>query len=89
MIRNTKSNDKVEIKIRRSKRTRVSKYYGDNYAGYIIEEDQTNLQEAWSSLNAKLWQEANNNGIGSLESNMIFHLVGLSYVCKSINFKAF
>ena len=36
---------------------------------YTLEEDLSNLQEALSSLDANLWQEAINDDMDSLESN--------------------
>ena len=36
---------------------------------YTLEEDPSNLQEALSSLDADLWQEAINDEMDSLESN--------------------
>ena len=44
---------------------------------YTLEEDPSNLQEALSSLDADLWQEAINNEMDSLESNKTWHLVDL------------
>lgn len=49
---------------------------------YIIEEDIENLQEALSSLDAYLWQEAINGEIDSLESNKTWHLVVFPFGCK-------
>ena len=87
MIRSTKSNDDVETELRRSKRVRVSKDYGKNYATYNVEEDPMNLQEALSSLDADIWQEAINDEIDSLESNKICHSVDLPPGCKPIGCK--
>ncbi|KAK2356784.1 hypothetical protein QL285_094109 [Trifolium repens] len=69
VIRNSESNIEVETELRRSKRVRVAKDYGLNYSAYTLEEDPTNLQEALSSLDADLWQEAINDEMDSLESN--------------------
>ena len=87
VIRSTKSNDDVETELRRSKRVRVSKDYGKNYATYNVEEDPMNLQEALSSLDADIWQEAINDEIDSLESNKICHSVDLPPGCKPIGCK--
>ena len=69
VIRSTESNDNVETELRRSKRVRVAKDYRPDYAAYNVEEDPMNLQEALSSLDVYLWQEAINDEIESLESN--------------------
>lgn len=87
VIRNTESNNEVETKLRQSKRVRFSKDYGPNYVSYTVEEDPTNLQEALSSLDAYLWQEAINHGIDSLESNRTWNLVDLPPGCKPIGCK--
>ena len=51
---------------------------------YTLEEDPSNLQEALSSLDADLWQEAINNEMDSLESNKTWHLVDFPPGCKPI-----
>ncbi|RZC12050.1 hypothetical protein D0Y65_012028 [Glycine soja] len=58
-----------DIEPRRGKRTRIAKEYGPDYMTYTSEEDPSDLQEALSSLDADLWQEAINNEMDSLESN--------------------
>ena len=73
--------------VRRSKRERVAKDYGSDYTAYNVEEDPMNLQEALSSLDADLWQEAINDEIESLESNKTWHLVDLPPGCKPIGCK--
>jgi hypothetical protein len=69
MIRNSESNDEVETELRRSKRIRVAKGYGPDYAAYTIEEDPTNLQEALLTMDADLWQEAISDEMDYLESS--------------------
>lgn len=54
---------------------------GSDYATYTVEEDPRNLQEALSSTDADLWQEAINDDIDSLESNKTWHLVYLPPSC--------
>ncbi|GAU39727.1 hypothetical protein TSUD_144940 [Trifolium subterraneum] len=87
VIRNSESNNEVEIELRRSKRVRVAKDYGPDYSVYTLEEDPTNLQEALSSLDADLWQEAINDEMNSLESNKTWHLVELPPGCKPIGYE--
>jgi hypothetical protein len=87
VIRGSDSNNEVEPELRRSKRVRVAKDYGPDYSAYILEEDPKNLQEALSSLDADLWQEAINDEMYSLESNRTWHLVELPPGCKPIGCK--
>ncbi|KAK2442716.1 putative mitochondrial protein [Trifolium repens] len=87
VIRNSESNIEVETELRRSKRVRVAKDYGPDYSAYTLEEDPANLQEALSSLDADLWQEAINDEMDSLESNKTWHLVELPPGCKPIGCK--
>ncbi|RZB86226.1 Retrovirus-related Pol polyprotein from transposon TNT 1-94 [Glycine soja] len=76
-----------EINPRKGKRARISKNYGPSYMAYTLEEDPSNLQEALSSLDADLWQEAINDEMDSLESNKTWHLVDLPPGCKPIGCK--
>ncbi|CAJ2638290.1 unnamed protein product [Trifolium pratense] len=87
VIPNMDSNDEVETELRRSKRVRVAKDYGPDYAAYTLDEDPKNLQEALSSMDADLWQEAINDEMDSLESNKTWHLVDLPPGCKPIGCK--
>ena len=76
-----------DIEPRRGKRARIAKDYGPDYMAYTLEEDPSNLQEALSSLDADLWQEAINDEMDSLESNKTWHLVDLPPGCKPIGCK--
>ncbi|RZB91995.1 Retrovirus-related Pol polyprotein from transposon TNT 1-94, partial [Glycine soja] len=76
-----------DIEPRRGKRARIVKDYGPDYMAYTLEEDPSNLQEALSSLDADLWQEAINDEMDSLESNKTWHLVDLPPGCKPIGCK--
>jgi transposase InsO family protein len=87
VIRNSESNNEVENELRRSKRVRVAKDYGPDYSAYTLEEDPTNLQEALSSMDADLWQEAINDEMDSLESNRTCPLVDLPPCCKPVGSK--
>jgi hypothetical protein len=54
---------------------------------YTLEDDLTNFQETMSSLDVDLLHETINGQINSLESNMTWHLVGLSLDYKLIGCK--
>ncbi|CAL9003066.1 unnamed protein product, partial [Prunus brigantina] len=68
-------------------RARTAKDFGSDFHMYTLEQDPTTLQEALSSLDADLWQEAINDEMDSLESNKTWHLVDLPPGCKSIGCK--
>jgi hypothetical protein len=87
VIRNSESNKEIETELRRSKRVRVAKDYGPDFSVYSLEEDPTSLQEALSSMDADLWQEAINDEMESLETNRTWHLVELPPGCKPIGCK--
>jgi len=88
MIRSSDENIKSDVtEPRRGKRARVAKEYGPDYLVYTLEEDPTSLQEALSSLDADLWQEAINDKMDSLESNKTWNLVDLPPGCKPIGCK--
>ena len=58
----------VDPELRRSKRPRTIKDFGEDFEMYNVE-DPKNLTEALSSIDANLWQEAINDEMDSLESN--------------------
>ncbi|CAL9017449.1 unnamed protein product, partial [Prunus brigantina] len=75
------------VEPRKSKRARTAKDFGSDFYIYTLEQDPTTLQEALSSLDADLWQEAINDEMDSLESNKTWHLVDLPPGCKTIGCK--
>ena len=75
------------VEPRKSKRARTAKDFGSDFHIYTLEQDPTTLQEALSSLDANLWQEAINDEMDSLESNKTWHLVDLPPSCKTIGCK--
>ena len=54
---------------------------------WLLEDDPTSLQEALSSLDADLWQEAIYDEMDSLQSNETWHLTELPPGCKPIGCK--
>lgn len=52
--------EQIAIKPWRRKRARVAKEYGLNYLVNILEDDPTNIQEDFSSLDVDLWKEGIN-----------------------------
>ncbi|XP_070662455.1 uncharacterized mitochondrial protein AtMg00810-like [Malus domestica] len=74
----------TDIELRKSKRIKVAKDFGSDFHAYTLEEDPKTLQEALTSLDADLWQEAINHEMDSLKSNKTWHLVDLPPGCKAI-----
>ncbi|XP_021732277.1 uncharacterized protein LOC110699091 [Chenopodium quinoa] len=77
----------AEPELRKSKRARVAKDFGPDFVVLNVEEDPSTLQEALTSVDADLWQEAVNDEMDSLESNRTWHLTELPPGCKSIGCK--
>ncbi|KAM7494813.1 hypothetical protein LguiB_029422 [Lonicera macranthoides] len=77
----------TSIEPRKSKRVRTTKDFGPDFYTYTLEDDPCTIQEALSSLDADLWQEAINDEMDSLESNRTWHLVDLPPGCKTIGCK--
>ncbi|GJW26004.1 retrovirus-related pol polyprotein from transposon TNT 1-94 [Tanacetum coccineum] len=68
-IRVNENHDDLDNEPRRSKRARINKNFGPEFCAYTLEEDPSNLQEALTSLDVDMWQEAINDEMESLESN--------------------
>ena len=47
--------------LRRSKRTRMSKYFGPDFLTYLLEDEPQSFKEAMSSPKAPYWKEAIND----------------------------
>ncbi|CAL2270360.1 unnamed protein product [Prunus armeniaca] len=76
-----------EPNVTKSKKARTAKDFGFDFHIYTLEKDPTTLQEALSSLDVDLWQEAINDEMDSLESNKTWHLVDPPPGCKIIGCK--
>ena len=63
--------------LRRSKRHKREKSFGDDFYTYLIEDDPLNFSEAISSTNAKLWEQAIKIEIDSIKKNNTLTLVDL------------
>ena len=55
--------------IRRSKRDRKEKDYGNDFLAYIVEDEPINYYDAIKSVDAPFWLEAINNELESIMSN--------------------
>ncbi|KAM1925822.1 hypothetical protein ACFX13_033067 [Malus domestica] len=75
------------LELRKSKRARIAKDFGPDFHVYNLQEDPNTIQEALTSLDVDMWQEAINDEMDSLESNQTWHLVDLPPGCKTIGCK--
>ena len=77
-----------EIKdLRRSKRQRKEKSFGNEFYTYLVDNDPLNFSEAISSSDAPLWKEAIKSEIDSLSQNKTWILVDLPPGAKPIGCK--
>ncbi|KAJ0103510.1 hypothetical protein Patl1_06354 [Pistacia atlantica] len=81
------SSKSSELEIRRSKRVRKAKSYGDDYYVFLTEDDPQTYKEAMTSRDASLWKEAVNNEIESIMSNHTWEIVNLRPGTKPIGCK--
>ena len=63
--------------LRRSKRHRTEKCFGDDLYTYLINDDPLSFSEVVSSSNANLWEQAIRTEIDSIEKNNTWILVDL------------
>ncbi|CAL1388160.1 unnamed protein product [Linum trigynum] len=76
-----------EDELRRSKRARISKDFGDDFTTVFTLEDPKSLQEALTSVDADFWNEAVIDEMESLEANKTWHLTYLPPGCKVLGNK--
>ena len=58
LVRISEPEEVIKIEPRISKCARTTKDFGPGFYAYSVEEDPSRLQEALSSVDANLWQEA-------------------------------
>jgi hypothetical protein len=73
--------------LRRSKRARKEKNFGNDFIAYIVDDDPTCYDEAIKSIDAPFWLEAINNELDSIMSNHTWELVELPPKTKPIGCK--
>ena len=83
------SNDFVDDvqEIRRSKRARKEKDYGNDFLAYVVEDEPVSYYDAIKSVDAPFWLEAINNELESIMSNHTWELVKLPSKVKPIGRK--
>jgi hypothetical protein len=55
--------------LRRSKRTKMERNFGNDFIAYIVDDDPTYYNEAIKSIDAPFWLEAINNELDLIMSN--------------------
>ena len=69
--------DVQEIELRRSKRAKVEKSFGDDFETYLLEREPLTYAEAVNSSEAPLWKEAIKSEVDSIMQNHTWELVDL------------
>ena len=73
--------------LRRSKRARVEKNFGDDFYTFLVEGDPTTYKEAVMSVDAPFWKEAINDEFQSIIQNNTWMLTNLPAGNKAIGCK--
>ena len=80
-------NDDLNENLRRSKRDRKEKSFGDDFHTFLVEDEPRNFYEVVSSHDADKWEEAFKAKVGSLNKNKTWVLVNLPQGAKPIGCK--
>jgi hypothetical protein len=72
---------------RRSKRQRTEKSFGDDFTVYLVDDTPKTLSEAYASLDAEYWKEADCNEMDSILINGTWELCNLPVECKPVGCK--
>jgi hypothetical protein len=73
--------------LRKSKRQRTAKSFGDDFIVYLVDDTPSTIEEAYSSPDADYWKEAVRNEMDSIMSNGTWKVVERPYICKPIGCK--
>ena len=73
--------------LRRSKRQRTTKYFGDEFIVYLVDDTPRTIEEAYSSPDADFWKKAVRSEMVSIMSNGIWEVVERPYGCKPVGCK--
>jgi hypothetical protein len=73
--------------LRRSKRPRTAKSFGDDFTIYLVDDTPKTILEAFASLDADDWKEAVRSEMDSILSNETWELVDRLYGCKPVGCK--
>ena len=69
---------------RKSKRQRITKYFGDDFIVYLVDDTPRTIAEAYSSQDADYWKEAVRSEMDSIMTNGTWEIVDRPYGCKQI-----
>ena len=73
--------------LRKSKRPRVEKFFGDDFIVYLVDDTPTSIAEAYASTDADDWKEAVQNEMDSILSNGTWEVTKRPYGCKPVGCK--
>jgi hypothetical protein len=76
-----------DVELRRSKRQRTEKSFGNNYVTYNVEDEPRTLSEAYASLDADYWKEAVRSEMDSILTNGTWEITDLPAGCKPVGCK--
>ena len=84
-MQNSEQDDTIVI--RKSKRQRTVKSFGDDYIVYLMDDTPTTIEETYSSPDADLWKETVQSEMDCIMSNETWEIVDRPYGCKPIGCK--
>ena len=73
--------------LRRSKRIKIDKNFGEEFCTFLVEGEPTTFEEAMTSIDAPFWKEAINSEIESIIQNNTWEIVDLPPGNKAIGCK--
>ena len=73
--------------LRKSKRRRIEKSFGDDFIVYLVDDTPRTTEEAYSSPDADYWKEAVRSKMDSIMSNGTWEVVEHPYGCKPVGCK--
>src|SRR5687768_13712678 len=79
--------DDNEAALRKSKRQRIAKSFGDDFIVYLVDDTPRTIEEAYSSPDADYWKEAVRSEMDSIMSNGTWEVVERPYGCKPVGCK--
>ena len=70
--------------LRKSKRQRTAKSFGDDFIVYLVDDTPRTIEEAYSSPDADYWKEAVRSEMDSIMTNGTWEVVDRPYGCKPV-----
>jgi hypothetical protein len=75
------------IVTRKSKIWRTTKFFGEDYIIYFMDDTPKTIEKVYLSLDADLWKEAVQSEMNSIMSNGTWEVVDRPYGCKPVRCK--